>query len=192
MPGAVKSVSFTVVIALLLGWGALGYLFAQASNSLISTESDPLAAPVKLQKGVRLSLTVDKKVYAAKERILISLRNDSRLPITLAKTVDNCAPQWWSVERFDSTEEWAPVPLVKTDCNQVSTGLENFPKHSLNVDAWDGLVPAGGIGNLFVAAPTGTYRISVPYQTGEAPLESWRDAKRMVSEVFTIQQLDAS
>lgn len=181
-----RKVSFSVVIALLLGWGVMSTLIFRSSGYLFeaqATDDTPLAVP-----GVQLNFQVDKKVYRQSDPILIALRNDSRTPITVATKADGCHDGWWYVQSLEG-ETWEPVVLTKATCTTKTYGLESFTRHTLKTGEWNGLVPGPQIGEIFMPAKTGTYRIAVPYQRGKKPVEAaWGLKANLVTTTsFTIQ-----
>lgn len=184
-----RRVSFSVVIALLLGWGALAVMFFQSSSFLIAAETED-GYPMNIPRGVKLMLQVDKKVYRGGEAVLISLRNDSRLPIWLATSANGCPATWWSLEKLGSDEDdWQTVSRTKLGCHGTSTGFERFDKGTLRTDEWNGLLQTNAIGEVYLPAMTGTYRINVPFLAGKEAVEAdWAAAaEARPSAAFTIQ-----
>lgn len=187
MPSASKRIHFGLVVALLLGWGAMGIMLVQAGQSLIQSDLDQPAAFVQ-PRGVKLGLDVDKRIYRAGDPILISVRNDSRKDVFLAEQADGCAAGWWVVEALENGETWRLVQRTKASCADIRFGLVAFPRHSIESSEWNGMVPGSAIGDVAVAAPTGTYRIRVPYVYGEVTEADWALLGRaVVSSEFTIQ-----
>jgi hypothetical protein len=182
-----KRVSFSIVIALLVGWGIFSLFFMQAAQEVISAESNPLTGGIVRQSGVRLYLEIDKRVYESQGAVLISLRNDSRKKVWLSTSADGCRQAWWAVQVLRQEEEWSAVSLEKTGCGTEPSGSSAFPKHTLRTDTWNGLVPANALGRVFLPAPTGTYRIYVPFQVGDQAAEDWTNDRFVVSDAFTIQ-----
>lgn len=184
-----KKVSFSVVIALLIGWGVMSMLIFQSSQVLLATEAEDGSRNV-LPSGVKLSLVVDKKVYRSEEPILVSLRNDSRKQIWLAMTALGCPNSWWAVQRLAAdAATWQTVARTQAGCSGTSSGLEKYASHTLKTDEWNGLLQTGDIGQIFAAAPTGTYRLAVPYLVGkQVAEEGWKlSAQLLPSASFTIQ-----
>ncbi len=184
-----RRVSFSVVIALLLGWSGMALMIFQSSNYLIAAETED-GSPMSIPRGVKLALQVDKKVYRGGEPVLISLRNDSRLPIWLATNADGCPATWWTLERLGNDEnDWQTVARTKAGCSGPSAGLEGFAKGTLKTDEWSGLLQTSAIGEVFLPATTGTYRVSVPYLVGKEIAEIDWTAKAEVrqSNAFTVQ-----
>lgn len=184
-----RRVSFSVVIALLLGWGAMSTMIFQSSNYLLAAETTDgqRAQPVA---GVRLAFQIDKRIYRGGEPILISLRNDSRMPITVATNAGGCGPGWWWLQQQGTDElEWRDVSRGKTPCTGRSSGLEAFAKGTLKTEEWNGLVMTEAIGEVFQEAPTGTYRLAAPFLVGREVTETdWETQSRWrYSPVFTIQ-----
>lgn len=184
-----SKVSFSVVVALLLGWAVMSLLIFQSSQYLIATDTADVNW-VATPKGVKLVLLVDKKVYRSEEPILISLRNDSRKKIWLASAAAGCPNSWWYLERLGSDASlWQKVARTKSDCAADSSGLGSFPIHTLKTDEWNGLIQNDALGEVFEGVPTGTYRIAVPYLVGKDAVETaWQtDQKLIPSASFTIQ-----
>lgn len=184
-----RRVSFSVVIALLLGWGAMSFMIFRSSEYLIAAELED-GTRIALPRGVKLSLQVDKKIYRSGEPILIALRNDSRLNITLATSAAGCPETWWVVQRLGNEEnDWRTLELRKGGCARLSSGREAFAKGTLRTAEWNGLVQTDAIGEVYQPAQTGTYRIVVPYLTGKAVEEKdWSAAEELIaSPSFTIQ-----
>ena len=191
MPIVGKRVSFSVVIALLLGWGALSLFVLKTSDTLFTADTYSTDHPVALLPGVKLTLQVDKRVYRSGDDVLIALRNDSRPQIWLSQHADGCASSWWRVERLaDDGETWSAVPLSKDVCVAATYGLEKFTSHTLKTADWIANVPSTLIGNITTPAPAGTYRISVPYlKAVEAKEEDWHQGAppKIVSPSFSLQ-----
>lgn len=191
MFGVGKKVSFSLVIALLTGWGVFSVLFIKAAEALWQAEGLEYDQPVQLPPGVKLNLNVDKKVYKGGDQILISLRNDSRLVVWLAARADGCRDAWWLVEKLGPDgENWSPVELTKKTCPSKTFGLTKPGRHSLQNAEWAALVPVRQLGNVSVPAPTGTYRIAVPYLKSKTAVESdWlTESRRLVtSAAFAVQ-----
>ncbi len=184
-----RKVSFSVVVALLLGWAVMSVLLFQSSQILIAAQYED-GLRIVLPSGVKLTLVVDKKVYRPEEPILISLRNDSRKQIWLATTAGGGPNSWWFVQRLGSdANDWRTVSRTSAGCVAASSGLEKYASHTLKTDQWDGLVQTGDIGEIFTNAPTGTYRIAVPYLVGkEVAATGWNlDPQLVPSGNFTVQ-----
>ncbi len=184
-----RRVSFSVAIALLLGWGAMSIMIFQSSNYLLAAETtdEHRAQPAA---GVRLTFQIDKRIYRGGEPVLISLRNDSRKAITLATNAGGCGSGWWWLQRQGADElEWRDVSRGKTPCTSVSSGLESFSKGALKTDEWNGLLMTEAIGEVFAEAPTGTYRLAAPFLVGGEVTETdWKTQSRWrYSPGFTIQ-----
>src|SRR5690349_1128880 len=144
-----RRVSFSVVIALLIGWGVFSLLFLQASNTLFQAQAYELDRPAPLPAGIKLNLQVDKKIYRAGDTVLIALRNDSRLPVWLAEHADGCQGSWWRVESLGSDgEKWRPVVLTKDVCATNTFGVAKFSRHTLQTDEWRSVVPSAQLGNI--------------------------------------------
>lgn len=193
MFGVGKKVSFSVVIAILLGWGVFGILFMQASNTLWQAQAYEIDRPAPLPTGVKLSLQVDKKIYRAGDTVLLALRNDSRATIWLAEHADGCSGAWWRVEVLAADgETWTPVPQSKDICQTKQFGLAPFVRHTLQNAEWKSVVPNSQLGNIVDPALVGTYRIIAPYLKGVAGVATESDwgtvvAHTIVSPSFTIQ-----
>lgn len=167
----------------------MSFLIFQSSQVLIANEYDD-GSRIVLPAGVKLALVVDKKVYQPNESILISLRNDSRKQIWLAKAAGGCPNSWWYIQRLGSdVNDWHTVPRTTKGCTDGNSGLDKFSSHTLKTDQWNGLVQTSDIGEIFVPATTGTYRIVVPYLVGkEVTEENWKLAAQLVpTSSFTIQ-----
>ncbi len=183
-----KKISFWLVVALLLGWGALGLLLIQSSKELLQAQLTYDGNATSLPRGVSLQLQVDKNVYGANETVLISLRNDSRKDVWLAERANGCNGTWWELEQLTNSETWTPVAIQRQDCVDLTYGLNAFARHSVKTDSWNGLIQTDALGSTFAPAPTGTYRIAVPFLHGQDPSESdWlaSDAVAAVSSAFT-------
>lgn len=184
-----RRVSFSVVIALLLGWAAMSLMIFRSSEYLLAAETDSNYRII-VPRGIKLNLQVDKKVYRAQEPVLISLRNDSRREIGLAVNAAGCPATWWVVQRLGPDGvEWQIVSLRKDGCVTKNFGLEKFPTHTLKTAEWNGLVQTTAIGEVYAGVSTGTYRILVPYLAGEQVVEAdWELHQRQLpSTSFTIQ-----
>ncbi|MBI2984828.1 MAG: hypothetical protein HYY50_04360 [Candidatus Kerfeldbacteria bacterium] len=183
-----QRVSFAVVIALLLGWGIMLLLIFQASNEILGAQVDETAPP-PLPRGVRLLLRVDKDVYQPGEPVLISLRNNSPVKIWLAERADGCATSWWRLEQVEDDAS-AAVNLTGQTCEAASFGSAEFPRHDLKTAQWDGLIRVNQLGEVYGQAPTGVYRIAVPFLRGRQVDEhDWLlpDARYVYSPQFTMQ-----
>lgn len=190
MPNVTKRVSFSVVIALLLGWGVMSLLILQSSNDLLRAQVLENGQVVRQPRGVVLSLHVDKKVYRAEEPILISLRNDSRENIWIADHGDGCQGEWWTIQRLFDTDDWKRVTLSSTTCEKATYQPVVFDRHSLKTGEWNGLVHADALGDVFTPAETGTYRVAVPFihsRVEEAGTWTSDRTQMAVSSAFTIQ-----
>lgn len=185
-----KRVSFSVVVALMLGWGIFGLLILKASNELLQAQSYEFDHPIPIPPGIRLNVQVDKKVYRSGETALIALRNDSRLAVSLAEHADGCQGSWWKVESLGPDGvTWSSVRLAKDTCPTVKYGLQKFVRHTVKTAEWTAVVPTGQLGNIVQPAPTGTYRIAVPYLKGQAAQEAMLSTAttKVVSPSFTLQ-----
>lgn len=183
-----RRVSFSVVIALLLGWGAMSFMIFRSAEYTIASEKDDGYIGVP-SKGVKMLFQVDKKVYRGGEPVLISLRNDSRKPIFLATSALGCGQSWWALQRLGTDEtDWQTVTRSKESCSGSTTGLESFAKGTLKTDEWNGLIQTDAIGEVFLPAETGIYRFLVPYLVGSAEEEDWKSQQAQIgSSSFTIQ-----
>lgn len=186
-----RKVSFSVVIALLVGWGIFALLFMQASATLLQAQAYETDRPIPLPAGVKLNLQVDKKVYKASETILIALRNDSRLTIWLAEHADGCFGSWWQVEVLGPDgETWSPMALSPDPCSTSTQGVSRFTRHSIQTAEWVTIVPSNERRSIVVPVSVGTYRIVAPYlKGGQVQESSWDIVPRrtVVSPSFTIQ-----
>jgi hypothetical protein len=187
-----RRVSFTVALALTIGWGIFFLFFLASSSALFDAQQSASEHVVVLPPGVRLSVQLDKRVYRGGETVLIAVRNDSRLPIWLPYAGDTCPSAWWSLERLgEDGETWTHVATTKQACTP--TDVVQFTNHSLKTDAWMALVPGPQIGEVLVNPETGTYRLSVPYIKGKKnttmKLEHWMAEPHdsTTSGTFTIQ-----
>lgn len=191
MFGVGKKVSFSVVIALVIGWGVLGVLFIQTTSTLLQAQTYELDQPPPLPSGVRLNVQVDKKIYRSGESVLLAIRNDSRLTIWLASHADGCTGSWWQVEILGPDgETWSPLTMTKDSCPKVLFGFQSFGRHTLKTDVWLAAVPSNQIGNVMTPAPTGTYRIVAPYLRGKVTTEElWtsQPIRTVVSPSFTLE-----
>lgn len=168
-----RKVSFSVAIALTVGWGIFFLLFL-ASSRIAFESQNPVDQVLVLPPGVKLSVQIDKRVYKSGDEVLIAVRNDSRYPIWIQQTTDGCRPTWWMIEQLQNDgDTWTPLKLAKQACTNLS--LTTFDKHSLKTDIWASLVPGPQIGNVLVNAPSGTYRVVVPYVKGSktTDLTAW-------------------
>lgn len=184
-----RRVSFSVVIALLLGWVAMSIMIFQSAHYSIAAETED-GYRIVIPRGVKLVLQVDKKVYRSEEPVLISLRNDSRLHIWLATEAYSCPATWWALQRLGTDGvEWQTVSRVKAGCGPTSRGVDRFVSHTLKTDEWNGLIQTPAVGEVWDAAPTGTYRIAVPYLVGKEVTEAdWaNDQQYIPTASFTIQ-----
>lgn len=183
-----RRVSFSVVIALLLGWGAMSFMIFQSAEYSIASERNNgyFGAPLK---GVKMLFQVDKKVYRGGEPVLISLRNDSRKPIYLSTSALGCGQTWWALQQLGTDEtDWRTVTRSKDSCTGITAGLEDFAKGTLKTDVWNGLIQTNAIGEVYLPAETGIYRFLVPYLVGPAAEEDWGNAQALLSSSsFTIQ-----
>ncbi len=182
-----RRVNFSVAIALTVGWGIFFLLFLASSNTLL--EAQQAQDNRVLARGVRISVQVDKRVYRGGDAVLIAVRNDSRLPIWITTAGEACPSAWWMIERLAADgETWSAVGLSKQECP--TTGITRFTNHTLKTDTWMALVPGPQIGDIFVNASAGTYRVSVPYLKGKTvTAESWRTQTpvQATSPQFSIQ-----
>ncbi len=182
-----RRVSFSIVVALLLGWGIFIILFLQSSSVLLSSSTTDQG--LTILPSVRLSVQIDKHVYASGDAVLIAVRNDSRVPIYVQQAADGCSTNWWSIEQLQADgEHWESILTTKQTCPTPSSMIE-FPKHSLRSDQWQAIVP-GSIGDVLVGAPSGTYRVVVPYLTGKSSVApTWPESgfATAVSPTFSIQ-----
>lgn len=142
MPNATTKISFSVVIALLLGWGAISLLLIQSSNELLQAQLLESGTVVNLPKGVKLKVQIDKNVYSVDDQILISIRNDSQQNVWTSLHADGCSDSWWQVEQLFDGDQWAPVRLQKTECDRALYGIQQLPEHAVRTASWNGLVPA--------------------------------------------------
>lgn len=183
-----RRVSFAVAIALTVGWGIFFLLFLASSNTLLAAQQSAAESTIPLPPGVRLNVQVDKRIYRGGDVVLVAVRNDSRIPIWIEKS-DDCPSAWWKIEQLGSDgETWTMVQLAKQAC--VTSGIEQFPTHTLKTDAWMALVPGPQIGNVMVNPPTGTYRVTVQYIKGKtAVAKDWtpQAVVAATSIPFTIQ-----
>lgn len=186
-----RRVSFAVAIALTTGWGIFFLLFLASSNTLLEAQLAEGERVAILPPGLRLNVQIDKRVYRGGDAVLIAVRNDSRLPVWMTKS-DTCPSAWWQIERLgEDGETWVPVTLSKLECP--ITAVEKFANHSLKTDAWMALVPGPQIGDVLVSAPTGTYRVSMPYIKGmkgkEVTVADWtaQKSEQVTSSQFTVQ-----
>lgn len=185
-----KKISFAVVIALLLGWGAVSLLLIQSSKELLQAQLLESGTLTRLPQGIRLRLEVDKNVYGPGDAVLISVRNDSKKPVWLAEHADGCVESWWRVERLFDGDDWQPVQIFRSTCTETVRGILEFPEHTIKTASWDGLVQTPELGQVFDHVPTGTYRISVPFLSGEDVSEAdWSKTttQAAVSAAFTVQ-----
>ena len=184
-----RRVSFSVAIALTVGWGIFFLLFLVSSNTLLETQLAQGDRVLARPPGVRISVQVDKRVYRGGDAVLIAVRNDSRLPIWITTADEACPSAWWMIEQLAADgETWSAVGLSKQECP--TTGITRFTNHTLKTDTWMALVPGPQIGDIFVNAPSGTYRVSVPYLKGKTvTAESWRTQTlvQATSPQFSIQ-----
>jgi hypothetical protein len=189
MFNATKRVSFTVVIALLLGWGVMSLLILRSADYSLQADTLDAGSTAIRSPNVKLTMQVDKRVYRAGETVLISLRNDSRTPIWLPTTASGCVTSWWTVERLEDGDFWRPVGLTKAACS-IPIGINQFAKHDLRTAEWNSLVPGPQLGEVYINAPTGTYHIATPYLKGKQVAEiNWQQAElpKITSPSFTIQ-----
>ncbi len=183
-----KKISFSVVVAILIGWGICFLLFMASAKTALQSEFAN-EQPVVVTRALRLTVQVDKRVYATEDRVLIAVRNDSRMPIWIQQVGADCPLLWWNVERLGADgQTWLPVTLQKVVCE--GTHTIQFPNHSLKSGEWNLQEAGAQIGNVTVNVLTGTYRISIPYLRGEAKdATTWPGAatRTVTSSPFTVQ-----
>lgn len=185
-----RRVSFSIGLALIIGWGIFFLLFLTSSRTLFEAQiaSGETTAPLP-PRGVNINIQVDKRVYRGGDTVLISVRNDSRLPIWIQQPATECPSGWWSVERLlDDGQTWQAVHWSKTTCGQAR--VVRFPNHSLKTDEWNALVLGDQIGEVLVNPPVGTYRVTMPYLRGKTvTATTWptTDTEFASSPAFTIQ-----
>ena len=184
-----QRISFSLVVALLLGWVAMGLLIVRSSNTLLDAQTLDADRPITQPHGVKVKIDVDKKVYGANDIVLLSLRNDSSKDIWLSERADGCSGTWWAIDVLRNGDQWVAVPLSKTKCTATDYGVKQFSRHSIQTDEWNILVPSDQLGDVFSHAPTGTYRLRVPYLIGQQATEAdWATmTKYVVSPSFTVQ-----
>lgn len=188
MKFASKRLSFGLVIVLLVAWGAMGLLLIESGNQLLQAQIIESGSIARLPKGVRLQLEVDKNVYGTEDSILISIRNDSRIPVWLAERADGCVPTWWRVEQLFDEDQWQTLTILRGDCPTADYGQSEFKAHSVRTDNWNGLQQTPNLGQVFERVATGTYRIAVPFlHGGEVVSGDWPEAKTAVTAAFTVQ-----
>lgn len=183
-----RKVSFSVAIALTVGWGIFFLLFLTSSNTLLEAQQIDGERAVPLPPGVRLNVQVDKRIYRGGDTILIAVRNDSRIPVWI-KTAEDCPSAWWAIERLDDDgETWRAVSLTKKPC--AMNGIIKFTNHTLNTDVWMAFVPGPQVGEVLINPPTGTYRVVMPYIKGKVvTIDNWtpQTLSKAFSTAFTIQ-----
>lgn len=184
-----RRVSFSIGLALIIGWGIFFLLFLASSRTLFESQISAGESMVTIPPGVNLSVQTDKKIYIGGDTVLIAMRNDSRTPIWIQEPDAACPNAWWSVERLqDDGQTWQAVQWSKTTC---PTGtIVRFPGHTLKTAQWQALVLGTQIGEVLVNPPAGTYRVSMPYLKGKTITATTWDASKAeiaVSPSFTIQ-----
>ena len=182
-----RRISFSVVIAVIVGWGIFFILFIQSAGTLLSSSTTDQG--LTIMPSVRLRVQIDKRVYVPGDAVLVAVRNDSRVPIYVQQAAAGCPTNWWSIEQLQADgEHWESVLTTKQTCSTPSSMIE-FPKHTLRSDQWQTLVP-GSIGDVLVDAPSGTYRVVVPYVKGKSSvMPTWPESgfATAVSPTFSIQ-----
>lgn len=182
-----RRVSFAVVIALTVGWGAFFLLFLASSNTLLEAQQRAINEVTVLPPGVKLKIQVDKDVYRGGDTILAAVRNDSRLPVYVQAPDGDCAPDWWFVERLESDgETWATFDPPPTVCSSI--GLDRFTNHTLRPVEWTAVLRTTGPKGEPIKVPTGTYRITIPYLKGKDVQDAvWPAKTSQVSSMpFTV------
>jgi len=183
-----RKVSFSVAIALTVGWGIFFLLFLTSSNTLFEAQQIDGERTIALPASIRINVQVDKKIYRGGDTVLIAVRNDSRIPVWI-KIAESCPSAWWAIERLDDDgETWRGVSLSKKEC--ALSSIVKFTNHSLNTDAWMALVPGPQVGEVLINPPTGTYRVVMPYIKGKAvTVDNWipQGLFKAASTPFTIQ-----
>lgn len=184
-----RRVSFSIAIAMTVGWGIFFLLFLTASNTTLEAQQRELLQTGTLTKGVKLNIQADKSVYRAGETVLVAIRNDSRIPVWIRQFDEECQAGWWSVERLDSDgETWQAVEDTPPSCT--AAGIVRFTNHTLKSAEWKTVIRDISAKNQERNVRTGTYRIAMPYLKGKAVARdtTWSDtdAGRVNSVAFTV------
>lgn len=191
MTGMTNRVNVLISFGLIIGLGIFMLLIIQ--TRAVTASAETASAPsVTVAPGVKLKFQTDKSIYQATEVVLAALRNDSRKSVWLTTHADGCSDSWWKVQRLDTDgENWLTVALSKTTCASATYGSQAFDQHTVVNGQWNIRVPSNQLGDLVMAAPTGTYRLAAPYIVApKQPAEAdWASSKAQVvaTPSFTVQ-----